>query len=237
MPSFLQDRVALVTGGTGALGRAVVKRLAAEGARVHVPWIVEAEVGELKSALGELVSRAALHPADVTDEKAVAGLFASVDKKEGRLDILANICGGFAYAALADTSLETWRRMLEMNATSTFLCCRAAAPLLKRSSGGRIVNVAAQPALNRGAASMSAYSAAKAAVLNLTYSLAEELRPAHITVNALVPTLIDTPANHKAMPKADASSWLPPEEIAGVVAWLAGDAARIVTGTAVNLGL
>jgi NAD(P)-dependent dehydrogenase (short-subunit alcohol dehydrogenase family) len=235
MPSPLKNRIALVTGGTGALGRAVVKRLASDGAFVHVPWIVEREVAELKSYLGKLASKVTLHSADVTDEASVRALFRQIAERSKRLDILANICGGFAYAALEETDAATWKRMLDMNATSAFLCCRAASPLMKKSGGGRIVNVAAGPALNRGAAMMSAYAASKAAVLNLTYSLSEELRPAKITVNAIVPTIIDTPANRSAMPKADTSAWLKPEEIAEVIGFLASDAARIVTGTAVAL--
>ena len=234
MPASFQDRVALVTGGSGALGRAVVNQLAAEGARIHVPWIVEEEVGQLQQYLGPHAAQVTLHRADVADEAAVGQLFREIDA-HGRLDILANICGGFAYASLEETELATWRRMLEMNATSAFLCCRAAAPLMKRGHWGRIINVAAQPALNRGAANMSAYSASKAAVLNLTYSLAEELRPAGITVNAIVPTIIDTPANRKAMPQADAAKWLAPEQIASVVLFLASDPAGIVNGTALNL--
>lgn len=235
MPLPFKNRVALVTGGTGALGRAVVRRLAEGGAKVHVPWIVEKEVAELKRGLGRLGARVTLHAADVTDEASVRALFRSVTERSGRLDILANICGGFAYAGLEETDFATWTRMLNMNATSAFLCCRAAVAPMK-AKGGRIVNVAAGPALNRGAAMMSAYAASKAAVLNLTYSLAEELKPAKIGVNAIVPTIIDTPANRAAMPKADTSAWLKPAEIAEVIAFLASDAARIVTGTAVALG-
>lgn len=235
MPLPLKNRVALVTGGTGALGRAVVKRLAADGAKVHVPWIVEKEVADLKRGLGKLASRVTLHASDVTEEASVRALFRTVEVRSGRLDILANVCGGFAYASLEETDLATWTRMLNMNATSAFLCCRAGAAQMK-AKGGRIVNVAAGPALNRGAAMMSAYAASKAAVLNLTYSLSEELKPSKITVNAIVPTIIDTPANRTAMPKADTSSWLKPEEIADVISFLVGDSGKIVTGTAVALG-
>jgi NAD(P)-dependent dehydrogenase (short-subunit alcohol dehydrogenase family) len=127
--------------------------------------------------------------------------------------------------------------MMAMNATSAFLCCKYAAPFLKASGSGRIVNVAAQPALGRGASNMSAYSASKTAVLNLTYSLSQELVRDGITVNAIVPSTIDTPANRASMPDADRSTWLAPEAIAGVIAFLASDAAGIVTGTAVNLSL
>jgi NAD(P)-dependent dehydrogenase (short-subunit alcohol dehydrogenase family) len=226
----LADRVALVTGGTGALGAAVVQRLNADGASVHATWRSETERDAFVAAHGGSVP-VTLHRADVTDAQSVAALF----DETGPVHILANVVGGFALAPLEETSPELWRKMLDLNATSAFLCSRAAVTGMRRARGGRIVNVAAQPALGRGAASMSAYAASKAAVLNLTYSLARELAPDGITVNAIVPSVIDTPANRAAMPDADRSTWLAPEEIAGVIAFLASDDAAIVTGTAMNL--
>jgi len=231
----LNGRVALVTGGTGALGRAVVARLLADGADVHGSWVTESEAAGLKAALGQAAARIHLHRADVTDPGSVDRLLADVAGPAGRLDILANIVGGFAFASLEETDPVMWQRMLALNATSAFLCCRAAAPLMRRRRWGRIVNVAAVPALERGAAGMSAYAASKAAVLNLTYSLAKELVSLGITVNAIVPSTIDTPANRKAMPEADTSTWLAPDEIAEVIAFLGSDGAAAVTGTAVNL--
>ncbi len=226
----LAGRTALVTGGTGALGRAVVQRLHAEGASVHTTWLSEAERDDFVAAHGRSVP-ATLHHADVTDPQSVDALF----HETGTVDILANVVGGFALARLADTGVDLWRKMFTLNATSAFLCSRAAAAGMRGAHRGRIVNVAAQPALGRGAASMSAYAASKAAVLNLTYSLARELAPDGITVNAIVPSVIDTPANRAAMPDADRATWLVPEEIAGVIAFLASDDAAIVSGTAVNL--
>jgi NAD(P)-dependent dehydrogenase (short-subunit alcohol dehydrogenase family) len=231
----LDGRVALVTGGTGALGRAVVARLAARGGSVHVSWVTEAEATGLKAALGQNAGRVHLHRADVTDPASVDQLIAAITASSSRLDILTNIVGGFAFASLEETDPALWQRMLALNATSAFLCCRAAAPLMRRHQWGRIVNVAAVPALDRGAVGMSAYSASKAAVLNLTYSLAKELAPHHITANAVVPSIIDTPANRKAMPEADPSTWLKPDDIAEIVAFLVSEPAGIVTGTAVNL--
>jgi NAD(P)-dependent dehydrogenase (short-subunit alcohol dehydrogenase family) len=235
MAETLEGRVALVTGGTGALGRAVVARLVACGADVHVSWVTEAEAVDLKTTLGRDAGRVHLYRADVTDPASVDQLVGGVTGGTGRLDILANIAGGFAFASLEETDPAVWQRMVALNATSAFLCCRAAAPLMRRHRWGRIVNVAALPALERGAAGMSAYAASKAAVLNLSYSLAKELAPHGITVNAVVPSIIDTPANRKAMPEADTSTWLQPEEIADVMAFLVSERAGVVTGTAVNL--
>ena len=235
MAETLSGRVALVTGGTGALGRAVVARLVADNADVHVSWVTEAEAASLQTVLGPDAHRVHLHRADVTDPVSVDRLVSSVTETTGRLDILANIVGGFAFAPIEQTDSALWQRMLSLNATSVFLCCRAAAPAMRGQRWGRIVNVAAVPALERGAAGMSAYAASKAAVLNLTYSLAKELGPSGVTVNAIVPSIIDTPANRKAMPEADTSTWLQPEEIADVIAFLVSERAGVVTGTAVNL--
>jgi NAD(P)-dependent dehydrogenase (short-subunit alcohol dehydrogenase family) len=231
----MQERIALVTGGTGALGRSVVRRLVEEGARVHSTWISPRDDAELDRIFGDAAAHVTMHQADVTSPQTVDALFKQIKEAEGRLDILCNIAGGFVWAPLAETSPATWRKMIDMNATSAFLCSRAAAPHLRQSGRGRIVNVASGPALDRGAANMSAYAASKAAVLNLTYSLSKELAAGRITVNAIVPSIIDTPDNRKAMPDADTSTWVQADEIAEVVAWLVSDAAGIVTGTAVNL--
>ena len=234
MDGMLANRVALITGGTGALGRAVVKRFVDDGAQVHVSWVVAREADELKAFLGADAGLVRLHEADVSDASAVQRLMAEVGR---RLGILANLVGGFSYASLDDTDPATWQKMLAMNATSAFLCCKYAVPHMRAGGFGRIVNVAAAPALGRGAASMSAYSASKSAVLNLTYSLSQELVRDGITVNAIVPSTIDTPANRAAMPQADRSTWLAPADLAGVITFLASEAAGIVTGTAVNLSL
>lgn len=231
----LGDRVAAVTGGTGALGPFVVRRLAEAGAQVHVTWRRAAEADRLRAFLGGSASQVVFHQADVSSPKDVAALFDAIRAAPGRLDILACLAGGFTAASLAETGPETWDTMVATNATSAFLCCREAVSLLRASGRGRIVTVGARPALERGGANMAAYAAAKAAVLSLTYSLAKELAPHRITVNAIVPSIIDTPANRAAMPRADTAGWVQPEEIADVITWLAGDAAGVVTGAAVNL--
>lgn len=233
----MADRVALVTGGTGALGRAVVRRFIEASYPVHVPWVVESEVDELRSYLGDAAGGLTLHEADVTDERSVSGLVAAIERKAAPVTILANIVGGFRMASIEETTLTDWQKMLELNATSAFLCSRAVVPGMKRAKSGRIVNVTAQPALTRGAKNMAAYAAAKAAVLNFTESLSKELVGSGITVNAIAPTTIDTEANRKSMPDADRSTWLEPEEIAEVIAFLVSEAAGVVTGTAVNLNV
>jgi NAD(P)-dependent dehydrogenase (short-subunit alcohol dehydrogenase family) len=165
----------------------------------------------------------------------VGRLIHDIEAADSRLDVLANIAGGFYSGPVDATDAASWHRMIDLNATTAFLCCRHAVPLMKRRSRGRIVNVASGPAVNHGAANLSAYAAAKAAVLNLTESLAKELVAHGITVNALVPTVIDTEANRRATPTADTTTWLAPDDIAAVIEFLASAAAQIVTGSAVCL--
>lgn len=224
-----------MTGGTGALGRAVVRRLALAGARVHVTWRSEREAAAFRDFLGPHQAGVVLHRTDVTSADEVTKLFAAVQADPGRLDILACLVGGFTMAPVQQTTPEAWERMIAINATSAFLCCRAAVPLLRASGRGRIVTVAARPAVEHGAANMTAYAASKAALLTLTYSLAKELVKDRITVNAIVPSIIDTADNRAAMPQADTSGWVKPDEIADLVAFLVGDGAAAVTGSAVNL--
>jgi NAD(P)-dependent dehydrogenase (short-subunit alcohol dehydrogenase family) len=231
------SEVAVVTGGTGALGRWVVKRLVEGGRVVYVPWIAREEVEPLREFLGSAAKGVVLAEAILTNPTEVDRYFANVEAEGGRLDVLCNLAGGFRAAPITGTDPDSWDHMLRMNATSAFLCCRAAVPLMQKTGKGRIVNVGAIPALERGAAEMTAYAASKSALLGLTYSLARELRPARITVNAIAPEILDTPANRKAMPNADTSRWVRPEDAANVVAFLASDEAAAVTGSVLVLAV
>src|SRR3990172_4206940 len=160
--SSMKDRNVLVTGGTGALGTAVVQAFVHAGARVTVSWVVERERDALYHELGAAAKRVKLERADVTDPDAVAALCVTATEPTGRLDVLAQLVGGFAFAPITETDPKTWHKMIALNATSTFLCAREAVKCM-RPHGGRIVTVAAVPAVARGAANMSAYAAAKAA--------------------------------------------------------------------------
>jgi NAD(P)-dependent dehydrogenase (short-subunit alcohol dehydrogenase family) len=235
MAKGFEGRSVLVTGGTGALGTAVVQAFADAGAWVTASWVVERERDALWEEVGASAENVKLEQADVTDPDAVAALCAAAAKPTGRLDVLAQLVGGFASAPIDETDPKTWHKMLALNATSTFVCAREAVKRMRPHRSGRIVTVAAGPAVNRGAAGMSAYAASKAAVLNLTQSLSKELVADGITVNAIVPTTIDTPANRNSMADADTSTWLAPQAIADVILWLAGESAGIVTGNAVLL--
>jgi NAD(P)-dependent dehydrogenase (short-subunit alcohol dehydrogenase family) len=239
MPDVSRIRVALVSGGTGQLGRHVVERLLRDGIHTHVPVLDEHEEEATRGHLGGGASAVTFHPrADLTDPASVDTVFRTVAEREGRSpDILLNLAGGFAGAAVEETDPATWDHLWKMNASTAFLCSRAAFPGMKAAGWGRVVNVSAFPAIDRGKATLSAYGAAKAAVLSLTHTLAREGVRHGITVNAILPSIIDTASNRAAMPGADTSTWLPPEGIAEVIAFLVSDAAGMVNGAAIPLTL
>jgi NAD(P)-dependent dehydrogenase (short-subunit alcohol dehydrogenase family) len=165
-------------------------------------------------------------------------LITRIEEIEGRgPEVVLNLAGGFAMAEIEETDLATWSKMWGINATTAFLTSRAAFPGMRAAGWGRIINVSALPALDRGKVGLSAYGASKAALLNLTYTLAKEGVGLGITVNAILPSIIDTPANRKSMPNADTATWLPPKEIAEVLLFLASDRARTVNGAAIPLTL
>jgi NAD(P)-dependent dehydrogenase (short-subunit alcohol dehydrogenase family) len=222
------ERVVVVTGGTGALGRAVVGAFLAAGDRVVVPWIVKAEL-DATSELWRDAARAGrvrFVEADVAEAEGAA----AVARLAPDAEVLVCGVGGFAGGSPVDaTDLDVWDRMYRMNVRSAASTCRALVPALRARSRGAIVLVASRAAIDRPAG-LAAYSASKAAVLVLAETLQREVARDGIRVNAIVPTTIDTPANRAAMPDADFSQWTPPAKIADVILWLASDAAATVRG-------
>ncbi len=219
------NQTIVVTGGTGALGRAVVGTLLAAGAHCRVPYVVEAEAATFPHKEGvTLVPRC-----ELTNEDDVGRLYGGVS------DLWASIhiAGGFAMGSVADTDKAGMLHMLNMNFVTCYLCCRAAIQSFG-PNGGRIVNIAARPGLEpRSGAGMAPYAASKAAVTTFTQSLAAEVAGRGILVNAVVPSIIDTPANRAAMPKADHGAWPKPEEIAATIAFLASPDNKVTTGALV----
>lgn len=227
----LSGKSAIVTGGTGALGGAVVQALLAEGARVAVPFRAPGELERLRQAAG-IGPDAPLSGAklDLTDETAVLDYFQSVAEDRGGLDILVNTAGGFGGGKPAhETAWALWQQQLDVNLKTTVIASRAAAIQMLRRGAGAIVNVSSRPATGDGK-NLAAYSASKRAVLQLTEAMAAELCDSGITVNAILPSIIDTPANRTAMTGADFSRWPKPEEIARVILFLVGPDARLVSG-------
>lgn len=219
-----RPRDVVVTGGTGALGAAVVERFLAEGARCHVTWLVEGERERFA-----LADRCVLHRVDCGNESEVVGFYAALPG----LDASVHLVGGFEMAPAADTTLAAFERMFRLNVATAFLCSREALRRLRAEGrGGRIVNVAARPAVVP-TAGMIAYATSKAAVAALTRALAEETRDEGVLVNAILPSTIDTLANRRAMPDADHEKWPKPAEIASAIAFLAGPENALTTGALV----
>jgi len=219
-----RDRHVVITGGTGALGTAVVEALIGAGAICHVPCFNEAEAQRF--ALRDRPQVKLVVAGNLADEAAIDRLYQSV----GPLWASIHLAGGFAAGPLREASVATLRQQIDMNLLTCLLCCRAAVGAMT-GSGGRIVNVAARPALEwRSGAGMVAYAASKAAVAALTAALAEEVAKGGILVNAVAPSIMDTPANRAAMPKADYDLWPKVAEVAATIMFLASPDNRVTRG-------
>lgn len=215
----------VVTGGTGALGTAVVARLLAAGASCTVPYLHDAEAQRFPHKDHTKVKLIAV--SDLSDETAVGKVYAGLD-----LWASIHIAGGFAPGKVADTGKAALMAQIDSNLVSCFLCCRAATAAMK--NGGRIVNVAARPALEpRSGAGMTAYTISKSGVATLTIALAEEVAKDGILVNAVAPSTMDTAANRKAMPKANFDAWPKVEEVAATIVFLASPDNRVTRGAIV----
>ena len=212
-----EGRHIVITGGTGALGTAVVGKLIEDGAICHVPYLHEDEAKRFPHSAHKSVSLTAL--GNLADEAAVTKYYGGI----ATLWASIHIAGGFAFASIEKSDKALLMGQIESNLVSAYLCSRAAVAAFRRTGGGgRIVNVAARPALEpRTGASMTAYTAAKAGVAALTIALGEEVARDGILVNAVAPSIMDTPANRKSMPKADYATWPKVEEVAATILFLA----------------
>lgn len=217
----LEGQVVAITGAFGALGSAVVRAVLAQGAKVAA---ID-RAGEPHESLG------AAHlfgNIDLTNELSTRTTMDVIVGKLGRLDALVNIAGGFRWETVAEGKLETWDQLYQLNLRTVVCACKAALPLLP-DNGGRIVNIGANGAMKAGAG-MGAYAASKSGVARLTEALAEELKERGITVNALLPSIIDTPANRADMPQADFGKWVTPAQLADVIVFLLSSKSQAVTG-------
>lgn len=224
----MAGRVIAITGAFGVLGQAVAKAAAGEGARLAlIDYAADAPAG---SPLGDDVL--VLSAVDLTDPVQTGAAMDAVADRFGGIDALLNIAGGFKWETLQDGSIESWPQMYRLNVLTAANASRAAIPHLKRSAAGRIVNVGSAAAL-KAALGMGSYAASKAGVHALTQALAEELKGDGVTVNAVLPSILDTPVNRADMPSADFSAWVRPEDLAAVMLFLASEAAVAVTGALV----
>ena len=221
----LQGKIVAVTGGFGQLGLAVVRAALDAGAQVAALDRAR-QPADTKALAGALV----LGDIDLAESSAATKALDQVVAQFGGLDALVNIAGTFRWETLEKGSLDTWDLLYRVNLRSAVSTSHAALPHLTKQGGGRIINIGAGAAATKASAGMGAYTASKAGVAKLNEALAEEVKDRGITVNAILPSTIDTPANRADMPNADFSRWVPPKAIADVIVFLLSDQASAVTG-------
>ncbi len=232
MSGKFTEKVVLVTGGTGGLGRAVTLAFLHEGTSVIATYIKKEEADALRDAVGPN-AHLELLPLDATDEAACRALVDGITARHGRLDILVNAIGGYAGGKpLWETDPKTYQLMLTLNLHAGFNLARTVVPAMLRQKSGAIVNIASKAALDH-AAGAAAYAASKAATLALFDCLAQDLKGSGVRVNSVLPSIIDTEPNRKAMPNADFSKWPKPEEIAQVILFLCSPGTKLIHGAAI----
>lgn len=230
----MTESTVIVTGGAGNIGQAVTRAFLSAGARVAVPFYktdLPDALDALKSEFGG--ERLLSFALDLTTERGATAAIHEVVEWTGRLDAVAHMVGGYRGGAnLADTAVEVWDRMMDLNLKSAFLVARAAIPEMIRTEGGSLVFVSSRAALHnrRGHA---AYAVAKSALITLVEAIAEEYRDRGIRANAVLPNIVDTEDNRRAMPDAVGDAWTAPEEIARIILFLASGQATVVNGAAI----
>lgn len=228
----LSEKTVIITGGTGALGSAIAARFLSEDATVAISYRQE---NELRIFEGAPSDRFLTVHADVTIEADVRKLFDATTAKTGHIDILVNTVGGYlSTKPLTEISEQDWDRMMSINLKSTFLCTREALRRMTAQSYGRIINLSAMAGM-KPSPGKSVYAIAKSGVSLLTQIVAEEQRGTGITINAIAPDIIDTPANRKAMPHEDFAKWTKTEDIADMISYLCSDAAVSISGTTLRV--
>ena len=233
MSARFEGKVVLVAGGTGGLGHAVTLAFLEEGAKVVATYRKQEEFDVLKSAAGTNGSRLEGYTIDATDEAAVRQLVEKIVGKHRRLDAMVNTVGGYAGGTkLWELETKVFDQMLALNLRSGYALARAAVRVMLKEGHGAIVNVAAKAAVDH-AAGAAAYAASKSAAVALLDSLAADLRGSGVRINTILPSIIDTETNRKAMPKADFAKWPKPEEIARVIVFLCSDDAKVIHGAAI----
>lgn len=233
MSERFDGSVVLIAGGTGGLGRAVTSAFLEEGATVILTYRNQPEWEAFKNAASAHAVRLEGHEVDVTDETAVRQLVEKIISKHGRLDAMVNTVGGYAGGLkLWEMETKVFEQMLNLNLRSGYALSRGAVPAMLKQGHGAIVNVAAKAAFDH-AAGASAYAASKAAAVAIMDSLAADLKGTGVRVNTILPSIIDTEANRKAMPKADFGKWPKPQDIARVILFLCSSDAKVIQGASI----
>jgi len=233
MSERYSGQLALVAGGTGGLGRAVSVAFLEEGATVVVTYRREDEFEALRQAAGAHAPRLEGHGIDVTNDAAVHQMISSIVAKHGRLDAMTNAVGGYAAGRkLWEAELTILHQMLSLNLYSGYVLSRSVVPAMLKQGHGAIVNVASTAAIDH-AASAAAYAASKAAAVAMVDSLAADLKGTGVRANSILPSIIDTEANRRAMPDADFARWPKPRDIAEVILFLCSDDAKLIHGAAI----
>ncbi|MEM9489136.1 MAG: SDR family NAD(P)-dependent oxidoreductase [Myxococcota bacterium] len=227
MTTYFDGKHVVITGASGGLGGAVVESFLSAGAVCHLPFI---EGGNAEASWAGHERAHIVYDVNLTDEESTAEFYAGLPGLWASIHLV----GGFSMAPIADTTLTDLERMFTLNVKTCFLCCREAVKTMRKSSpdGGCIVNVTARPVL-QPTPGMLTYTASKAAVAAMTQSLALELHDDHIRVNAIIPSVIDTPANRSAMPDAKHETWPKPNELADAIRFLASPDNRVTSGALV----
>lgn len=225
----------LITGATGALGSAVAREFARTEARLALTGRSERKLERLKGEMGLPAERLFTTTADVTQAEDVEGLVTAILNRFGRVDVLLNTVGGWSGGQrVGETPIEQWDHMLTLNLRSAFLLSRAVLPLMLEAGWGRIVHISSKTATTPRP-KQAGYAVAKMGVITLTEVIAAEVKGTGVTANVILPSIIDTPANRKMMPKADFSKWVPPERIAAVMCFLCSDEAASINGALIRI--
>jgi NAD(P)-dependent dehydrogenase (short-subunit alcohol dehydrogenase family) len=224
------NKIVLVTGGTGALGRAITAAFIASDAKVVSSYVIDREIEQLKKESKAVVE---LIKTDVTKEEEVEKLVLSVISKYGRIDVLVNVVGGYLGGkSVSELDEKEWDLMMTVNLKSAFLISKHVIPQMVSSKYGKIMHVSSRTGL-KSSGYDSAYAASKSGLIRLVESLSEEVKDSNINVNCIMPSTIDTEANRRAMPTADHSKWVKPQDLANVVLFLCSDEANVITGAAI----
>lgn len=231
----LKEKVAVVTGATGAIGRVVVKVFLEQGARVVSTHRMEDKLKELTDFVGNSKGMLVSIQTDVTDENSVQALFREAISRYGHVDILLNMVGAFKGGAdIADTKVSDWDFMMNVNLKSAFLCSKTVLPIMIKQNFGRIVSISSRAAAEkRYRTKDGAYAISKAGIIVLTETIAEETKKYDININCIIPSTVDTPNNRRSFPKADFSNWVKPEQIAEVMLFLVSEESKMISGASI----